>query len=111
MKEIKVVSYNVHSTICMDGKADYRKSADVLKSLDPDVAGVQELGVYTKRVPDVDAPLEIARHTRMNYLFSRSLVTTEAGGNTASGLFPLTPWNSRCAFCCRLLKGQNPVRP
>ena len=87
MKEIKVVSYNVHSTICMDGKADYRKSAEVLKGLDPDVAGVQELGVFTKRVPDVNAPLEIARYTRMNYLFSRSLVTTEAGGEYGVGAF------------------------
>ena len=87
MSEIKVVSYNVHSTIGMDGKSDCARLAGVISQMDPHVAGLQELGVYTRRVPDVDAPLEIARHTRMNYLFSRSLVTTEQGGKYGVGAF------------------------
>lgn len=87
MNEIKVVSYNVHSTINVEGKSDYRCCAEVLKNLNPDVAGLQELGVFTKRVPDVNAPLEIARYTRMNYVFSRSLVTTEQGGEYGVGAF------------------------
>ena len=85
MSAIKVVSYNVHSTIGMDGKSDCRRLAAVINQSNPHVAGLQELGVYTRRVPDVNAPLEIARHTRMNYLFSRSLVTTEAGGEYGVG--------------------------
>lgn len=87
MSDIKVVSYNVHSTICQDGKSDFSRSAQVLKELNPEVAGLQELGVYTQRVPDVDAPLEIAKYTRMNYIFSRSLVTTAAGGEYGVGAF------------------------
>lgn len=87
MNEIKVVSYNVHSTIGMDGKSDCRRLAEVINQIGPHVAGLQELGVYTRRVPDVNAPLEIARHTRMNYLFSRSLVTTEEGGEYGVGAF------------------------
>lgn len=87
MNEIKVVSYNVHSTIGMDGKSDCRRLAEVINQIAPHVAGLQELGVYTRRVPDVNAPLEIARHTRMNYLFSRSLVTTEEGGEYGVGAF------------------------
>lgn len=87
MSTIKVVSYNVHSTVGMDGKSDCSRLSKVINELDPHVAGLQELGVYTRRVPDVDAPLEIARATRMNYIFSRSLVTTEAGGEYGVGAF------------------------
>ena len=87
MSEIKVISYNVHSTIGMDQKSDCGRLAAVINQSNPHVAGLQELGVYTRRVPDVNAPLEIARHTRMNYLFSRSLVTTEAGGEYGVGAF------------------------
>ena len=87
MSEIKVVSYNVHSTIGMDGKSDCRRLAEVINQIGPHVAGLQELGVYTKRVPDVNAPLEIARNARMNYLFSRSLVTTDKGGEYGVGAF------------------------
>lgn len=87
MSTIKVVSYNVHSTIGMDGRSDCARLGDVINSLAPHVAGLQELGVYTRRVPEVNAPLDIARHTRMNYLFSRSLVTTEAGGEYGVGAF------------------------
>ena len=87
MSEIKVLSYNVHSTIGMDGKSDPVRLAGVINQVNPHVAGVQELGVFTKRVPEVNAPLEIARHTRMNYLFSRSLVTTDKGGEYGVGAF------------------------
>lgn len=87
MNEIRVVSYNVHSTIGMDGRSDCARLAAVLNDLDPHVAGLQELGVHTARVPDVNAPLEIARDTRMNYLFSRSLVTTQEGGEYGVGAF------------------------
>lgn len=87
MSEIKVLSYNVHSTLGMDGKSDCARLAKIINAADPHVAGLQELGVFTRRVPDVNAPLEIARHTRMNYLFSRALVTTEAGGEYGIGAF------------------------
>ena len=87
MNEIKIASYNVHSTIGMDGKSDCARLAGVLNEINPHVAGLQELGVYTARVPDVNAPLEIARGTRMNYIFSRSLVTTPAGGEYGVGAF------------------------
>ena len=87
MIDIKVVSYNVCSTYGMDGKRDFRRSAAVLKELDPDVAGLEELGVYTRRAPDVDAPLEIARINRMNYIFGRALVTTPQGGEYGVGAF------------------------
>jgi len=87
MSRIKVLSYNVCSTVGMDGVADFRRSAEVIRQAAPDVAGVEELGVHTRRVPEVDAPLEIARYTLMNYLFSRSLVTTPQGGEYGVGAF------------------------
>lgn len=87
MKTVKVFSYNIGSTIGADDKADFRRSAEVMKQYRPDVAGIEEIGVFTKRVPGVDAPLEIARYTRMNYLFSRALYTTPEGGQYGIAAF------------------------
>ena len=108
MSTIKVVSYNVHSTVGMDGKSDCPRLAGIINELAPQVAGLQELGVHTKRVPDVNAPLEIARKTRMNYIFSRSLVTTAEGGEYGVGAFSVYTLEQKARLLLPTPEGAEP---
>ena len=108
MSRIKVLSYNVCSTFGVDGVPDFRRSAEVIRQAAPDVAGLQELGVHTRRLPEVDAPLEIARYTLMNYLFSRSLVTTEQGGEYGVGAFSVWTLELKARLLLPVPEGAEP---
>jgi endonuclease/exonuclease/phosphatase family metal-dependent hydrolase len=47
--QLRVVSYNVHSFKGRDGRYDYHRIANILKELDADVIGLQEIERFTTR--------------------------------------------------------------
>jgi len=46
---LKIITYNIHSCIHMDGRIDPDRTADVIAALDPDIAMLQEVDVNRRR--------------------------------------------------------------
>ena len=61
----KVMSYNICNGKGLDKKTDYERTANVVKSENPDVCAIQELDYKTKRSNGVDVLSELAKHTGM----------------------------------------------
>jgi len=57
---IRVVTYNVHSCIGTDRRVDVERIVEVLRALDPDVIGLQEVDVRRERTGFVDQLTAIA---------------------------------------------------
>lgn len=81
-RELRVVTYNVHSCIGLDGRLSPSRIARVLAALDPDVIALQELDVLRKRSGFVHQAEEIARALEMELHFHPSFdVEHEQYGN------------------------------
>ena len=44
---LRIMSYNIHNGIGMDGKVDYARIANVISDVNPDVVALQELDSIT----------------------------------------------------------------
>ena len=80
---LRIMSYNVHNGIGMDGKVDYARIADVISHGQPDVVALQELDSVTHRSP-VNVLEEIARGAGMNYVFGPAI--SYGGGKYGIGI-------------------------
>lgn len=80
---LRIMSYNVHNGIGMDGKVDYARIANVISDVHPDVVALQELDSVTHRSP-VNVLEEIARGTGMNYVFGPAI--SYGGGKYGIGI-------------------------
>ncbi len=79
---LRIVTYNVHSCIGLDGRLSPRRIVRVLAELAPDVIALQELDVCRQRTGCVDQAAAIAEALQMELLFYPSLeVTEERYGN------------------------------
>ncbi len=70
---LRVMTYNVHSCIGMDGKLDAERIARVIARDRPDVVALQELDVGRARTEGMDQAHLIARYLEMEYHFHPSL--------------------------------------
>ncbi|UZJ45001.1 endonuclease/exonuclease/phosphatase family protein [Marinimicrobium sp. C6131] len=68
-ESLRVMTYNVHSCIGMDGKVDTRRIARVIAQAQPDVVALQELDVGKARSFGKDQAHLIARHLDMDFHF------------------------------------------
>jgi endonuclease/exonuclease/phosphatase family metal-dependent hydrolase len=66
---LRVMTYNVHSCIGMDGKIDAERIARVIARARPDVVALQELDVGRVRSFGVDQAHQIARYLEMEFHF------------------------------------------
>ena len=71
--ELRLLSYNIHSGIGTDKVFDLERIADVIKSANPHVVSLQEVGKKTRRSRGVDIPKELARLTGMKLLFGPAI--------------------------------------
>lgn len=71
---VRLITYNVRNSIGMDRVTDYRRTADVIGTLHPTTAAIQELDSITKRSRGQDALRQLAALTGMQYRFNRSIV-------------------------------------
>jgi endonuclease/exonuclease/phosphatase family metal-dependent hydrolase/predicted phosphodiesterase len=62
---IRIMSYNVHNFVGMDNKRDYRRIADVINDIAPDVVAIQEADSATQRSEGVYTLRELAALTLM----------------------------------------------
>lgn len=70
---LRLMSYNIHNGIGMDGITDYSRIAFVIDSLNPDVVAVQEVDSVTRRSSGHDMLAEIASHAGMHHVFARAI--------------------------------------
>lgn len=70
---LRVMSYNVHSCIGMDGKIDAARIARVIARARPDVVALQELDVGRERSHGQDQARLIARYLEMEFHFHPAL--------------------------------------
>lgn len=68
-RTLRIMTYNVHSCIGMDGKIFPERTARVIAQYAPDIVALQELDVGTSRTNGVDQPHVIARYLDMKAHF------------------------------------------
>ncbi|MDO8860579.1 endonuclease/exonuclease/phosphatase family protein [Haliea sp. E1-2-M8] len=70
---LRVMTYNVHSCVGMDGKLDVERIARVIARGRPDVVALQELDVGRSRTDGMDQAHLIARYLEMEFHFHPAL--------------------------------------
>lgn len=81
-KTLRIMTYNVHSCIGMDGKVSPQRIARVIGRYEPDIVALQELDMGRKRTLNTDQPHLIARELEMMYHFHPAIqVEEEKYGN------------------------------
>jgi len=77
IREFRVMTYNVHSCIGLDGRVSPERIARVIARYEPDVVALQELDVNLRRTGGVDQPLDIARSLAMDHHFHPPIIFEE----------------------------------
>lgn len=87
---IRIMTYNVHSCVGMDGKISPERIARVIGRHEPDIVALQELDMGRPRTGAVDQPHLIARELAMIYHFHPSVVCDEERyGNAVLSRYPM----------------------
>ena len=87
---LRVMTYNVHSCVGMDGKISTRRIAKIIAQYDPDIVALQELDVGRSRTWEVDQAHEIARELKMEFHFHPALqIEEELYGDALLSRYPL----------------------
>ncbi len=68
-RTVRIMTYNIHSCIGMDGKISPERIARVIARYSPDIVALQELDVGRARTGRVDQADLIAQHLQMDYQF------------------------------------------
>ena len=64
-RNIKVMTYNIHSGIRSDKVPDFRGQAGIIRAEKPDVAALQEVARFHRDTPELDLPLELGKAAGM----------------------------------------------
>lgn len=87
---LRVMTYNVHSCIGMDGKLSPERIARVIARFEPDIVALQELDMGRKRTDGVDQAHVIAETLEMMVHFHPSInVEEEKYGDALLSKFPM----------------------
>lgn len=87
---LRILTYNVHSCICMDGKLDPRRIAKVIDQYKPDIVALQELDVSRLRTKHTDQAHIISQFLKMEFHFHPVIhVQEERYGNAILTHLPL----------------------
>lgn len=90
MSKFRVMTYNVHSCIGRDRKADPERIARVIEQYRPDVVALQELDLNRTLSGSTDQPQRIAEILKMDYHFYSSMKVEEGEyGNAILSCFPV----------------------
>ncbi|MEX0617365.1 MAG: endonuclease/exonuclease/phosphatase family protein [Pseudohongiellaceae bacterium] len=87
---IRIMTYNVHSCIGMDGKISPWRIARIIARYEPDVVALQELDIGRSRTDLLDQAHIIARYLQMEYRFHPSFRVREGKyGNAVLSQHPM----------------------
>jgi endonuclease/exonuclease/phosphatase family metal-dependent hydrolase len=73
----RILTYNVHRCVGVDGRLDVARIAGVIAALEPDIVALQELDVGRARTDGVDQAHEIARRLDMAWHFNAAMRVEE----------------------------------
>jgi endonuclease/exonuclease/phosphatase family metal-dependent hydrolase len=76
MDTIKVMTYNIHSGVGTDGKADWKRIADIIKEKDPDFLGLQEVCRFRPTNP-TDLPKVLKEYLDLDLYFGESMTVQD----------------------------------
>ena len=76
-QSVRVMTYNVHNCLGMDGRLSLERIARIITRYDPDVVALQEIDVNRARTGNVDQAHQIARMLNMEYHFHPSFMVKE----------------------------------
>jgi endonuclease/exonuclease/phosphatase family metal-dependent hydrolase len=89
-RTLRVMTYNVHSCIGMDGRLSPDRVARVIAQHEPDIVALQELDVGRRRTGRADQAHLIARHMEMAYHFHPTIqLEEERYGNAILSRLPM----------------------
>ncbi|MDG2012774.1 MAG: endonuclease/exonuclease/phosphatase family protein, partial [Pirellulaceae bacterium] len=89
-ESIRIMTYNVHACVGMDGQLSPQRIARVIAQSAADVICLQELDVGRKRSGNLDQPHVIAEYLKMNHHFHPAWhVQEERFGNAILTRFPM----------------------
>lgn len=87
---LRVMTYNVHCCINMDGKISPARIAKIIAHYDPDIVALQELDVKRMRTGNIDQAHYIAETLEMEYHFHPALkVEEEKYGDAIFSRYPM----------------------
>lgn len=88
--KLRVMTYNVHGCVGMDGKLSPDRIARLIARHDPDVVALQELDVCRRRSRDLDQVKIISEKLKMNFHFHAAIcVRDEQYGNAILSRYPM----------------------
>lgn len=88
--KFRIMTYNVHSCIGMDGKISPERIARVIAQSRPDVVALQEVDVGKSRTGGFDQAREIAQCLEMNFYFNPNVrIEEELYGDAILSHFPM----------------------
>jgi endonuclease/exonuclease/phosphatase family metal-dependent hydrolase len=70
---LRVMTYNIHSCIGLDGKVRPERIARVINHFEPDLVAVQEVDAHRPRSREEDQAARIAEHLRLGHVFHAML--------------------------------------
>lgn len=87
---VRVMSYNIHIGVGMDGRSDLRRVADVIALADADIVGLQEVDVGVRRSSHVDQVKALANMLNMEAIHGPNL-SLQGGqyGNAILSRYPI----------------------
>lgn len=89
-KTLRILTYNVHSCRCMDGRLSTHRIARVIAQYQPDVVALQELDAGMSRTEYLDQAHEISQYLEMEFHFHPAIhVEEERYGNAILTHLPL----------------------
>jgi endonuclease/exonuclease/phosphatase family metal-dependent hydrolase len=71
---VRILSYNVRNCRGLDNLTDYKRVADIITRISPDVVALQELDSATTRSAGIVVLNELARYTNMFKSYSASII-------------------------------------
>lgn len=87
--QLKVMTYNIHSGIGTDDKADWQRIAELIKKEAPDLLALQEVAVNHARTPELNLPQKLAEDLNMKVCFGKAISINEDQGEY--GVAALSP--------------------
>ena len=87
---VRIMTYNVHSCVGIDGRHSPKRIARVIGRYQPDIVALQELDIGRKRTGEADQPHLIAKELEMLYHFHPAIeVAEERYGNAVLSRYPV----------------------
>lgn len=87
---LRIMTYNIHSCVGMDGRLSMRRIARVIAQYNPDVVALQEVDVGKKRTRRYDQAAWIAQHLGMDHHFHASIEEQDGDyGNCVLSRLPM----------------------